>query len=333
MTKAVTQSLLFTSSTTTYALNALGQRTQKTSGLTTTYYIYDEAGHLVYETSGLSSNVAYAYLDDTPVAVMPTTSQIDYIYADQLNTPRLITSTSNSIVWRNDQNDPFNSGAANSSPSGLGTFTFNLRFPGQYYDAETGLNYNINRDYDASTGRYVQSDPIGLDGGINTFAYVNGNLLGYMDPLGLKPWDWNGQGDISKCSYYDDMAKKFTKCDYYKKAARICRGQNTLVNRAVATGLTSAWTLGGLQDSQATVLSNIRDILIQEDKATREANLVDQNGCPCGNAVDSYHNFAFDFSGLPAWSYGGNDWPQSISPNPVPADPRNGYWSPGNWFK
>jgi RHS repeat-associated protein len=166
-------------------LNALGQRTKKTSGLTTTYYVYDEAGHLVYETSGLSSNVAYAYLDDTPVAVMPTTSQIDYIYADQLNTPRLITSTSNSIVWRNDQNDPFNSGAANSSPSGLGTFTFNLRFPGQYYDAETGLNYNINRDYDASTGRYVESDPIGLAGGsASTYGYVGGDPVSLVDPNG-----------------------------------------------------------------------------------------------------------------------------------------------------
>jgi RHS repeat-associated protein len=110
-----------------------------------------------------------------------------YIHSDHLDSPRSITNTAGQEVWRWDNTDPFGNNIANENPSNLGAFTFNLRFPGQYFDRETGLHYNVNRDYNPAVGRYIQSDPIGLGGGINIFGYVGGNPLGYSDSSGLCP--------------------------------------------------------------------------------------------------------------------------------------------------
>jgi RHS repeat-associated protein len=75
--------------------------------------------------------------------------------------------------------------AANQNPIGLGTFIYNLRYPGQYFQAETGLSYNYFRNYDGVTGRYLESDPIGLSGGINPYTYANDNPIMRTDPYGL----------------------------------------------------------------------------------------------------------------------------------------------------
>jgi RHS repeat-associated protein len=69
------------------------------------------------------------------------------------------------------------------------SFVYNLRFPGQYYDAETGLNYNMRRDYDSTVGRYIESDPIGLRGGVNTYAYAGDSPTGRIDPNGLTSFE------------------------------------------------------------------------------------------------------------------------------------------------
>ncbi len=89
-------------------------------------------------------------------------------------------------MWRWDQQEPFGVNVPDENPSGLGSFEFPLRFPGQYADKETNLHYNYFRDYDPSIGRYGESDPIGLRGGPNTYAYVRGSPLSLVDPEGLK---------------------------------------------------------------------------------------------------------------------------------------------------
>jgi RHS repeat-associated protein len=115
------------------------------------------------------------------VTVTSSGEQVYFIQADHLNTPRVITDSGNNVVWQWENSDPF----GNNVPVASGGFEFNLRFPGQYYDRETNLHYNLNRDYDPSTGRYIQSDPIGLQGGLNTYAYVENNPISKIDPEGL----------------------------------------------------------------------------------------------------------------------------------------------------
>ena len=109
-----------------------------------------------------------------------------YVHSDHLGTPRAITKpTTNQAVWVNENSEPFGNSQPNNNPSGMGAFTYNLRFPGQYADQETGTSYNYYRDYDPATGRYRQSDPIGLEGGNSTFGYANGSPLLFTDPEGL----------------------------------------------------------------------------------------------------------------------------------------------------
>jgi len=108
-----------------------------------------------------------------------------FVHTDHLNTPRLITSDTGQAVWSWANDDPYGNNAPNENPSGAGNFTCNLRLPGQYFDTELGTHYNYFRDYDPLTGRYVQSDPIGLLGGVNTYAYVAGNPMNHIDPFGL----------------------------------------------------------------------------------------------------------------------------------------------------
>jgi RHS repeat-associated protein len=112
------------------------------------------------------------------------------VHADHLNTPRLVTDTSNNVRW-SWESDPFGTTIPNENPQSLGMFAYNLRFPGQQYDPIVGLHYNYFRDYDPATGRYSQSDPIGLRGGPNTYAYANGNPAMLADPLGLLALGWS----------------------------------------------------------------------------------------------------------------------------------------------
>jgi len=173
-----------------------------------TEYVYDD-GHLIGEYApNLIDHTEILWLADTPIAVLkrrpgstdggpvgggastPWTGMqaggvdIYFIHPDHLDTPRALVNANDQPIWLWDS-APFGDTAANEQPTGgLPNFTFNLRFPGQQYDRETGTHYNYFRDYEAGSGRYVQSDPIGLWGGIASFSYVNSDPVSNYDPLG-----------------------------------------------------------------------------------------------------------------------------------------------------
>jgi len=120
------------------------------------------------------------------ITIASAEAQIYYIHTDHLNTPRMITNAQREVVWTWMNDDPFGANPANEDPRNTGSFfTCNLRFPGQYFDKETNLHYNYFRDYEPAIGRYVQSDPIGLRAGLNTYSYVRASPLHKFDRYGL----------------------------------------------------------------------------------------------------------------------------------------------------
>lgn len=185
---------------TTYRYNGLEQRMSKTGPLVSTgaaYYAYDEGGQTLGEYDASLNPVAETvYLGTTPVAVLKLTGSaaaltlqinVGNVYADQIDTPRVITRNSDeAILWRWDATEAFGNSTPSENPSGLGAYKYNQRMPGQVFDPETNNFYNFNRDYSPGRGgRYIQSDPIGLAGGVNTYTYVEGNPLSVVDPEGL----------------------------------------------------------------------------------------------------------------------------------------------------
>jgi RHS repeat-associated protein len=173
-------------------------------GLTAT--LYDESGQVLsYRRSGSTiTHEEIVWFGNTPIARFTssgsTITAVHAIHTDHLNSPRALANARTQggqaagiTVWSWDLiganasgSNAFGSIAANEDVDANGTVVkFDLRFPGQQYDSETNLNYNYFRDYEAGAGRYVESDPIGLRGGVSTFGYVDGRPTQRIDPSGL----------------------------------------------------------------------------------------------------------------------------------------------------
>lgn len=153
----------------------------------TTQFVYGPDGLLAGEYTDAGTPIReYVYLGGRPIVMLtPSTTAANeadydryYIHSDNLGTPKVVTDQNQATAWK-----------APHTPFGEATLSVDaidnpLRFPGQYYDEETGLHYNWHRYYDPATGRYITSDPIGLKGGLNTYGYANQNPTNYIDPDG-----------------------------------------------------------------------------------------------------------------------------------------------------
>jgi RHS repeat-associated protein len=185
------------------------------AGGTTTHYVYGLGGLLSgeYDNAGVLIR-EYVWLNGAPLAQIDKsggTETVTYLHTDHLATPRYGTNAAGSTVWT------WDSGAfGKEAPTG--TATVNLRFPGQYYDAETTLHYNWNRYYNPATGRYVSSDPIGLAGGFATYNYVSASPVMFADPRGLDEGDFTADCLFWLCSKHvsgkDRNLKNTTPGDY-----------------------------------------------------------------------------------------------------------------------
>jgi len=165
-----------------YAYDGLGRRSKKTVSGTSTYFHYDRQGNLIAETSSDGTPLRdFFYQDGKRVAmrVYGLQAGMYYFINDHLDTPRKLIDESGQVVWQAAYL-PFGKAQVLTE-----TVVNNFRFPGQYYDEETGLHYNYHRYYDPKLGRYLRADPIGLDGEINLYAYVGGNPVNRIDPEGL----------------------------------------------------------------------------------------------------------------------------------------------------
>lgn len=176
-----------------YRYNGLGEQVLKFSATRRIATVYDEEGRWIgdYDATTGQPLQQVIWLHDLPVGLLVgsgAAQKLYYIEPDALGTPRVVLDPATSrAVWRWDlTGESFGDSAPNQDPDGDGqAFVFDMRFPGQRYDAATGMNYNYFRDFDPSTGRYVESDPLGLDAGMTTYGYGALSPFAYTDEYGL----------------------------------------------------------------------------------------------------------------------------------------------------
>lgn len=197
---AVTNSATNTASNVaSYGYDPFGRRLWKQVQNVRTYYLYAQEGLVAEADSVGSITVLYGYKPHatwgTDPVYMKRGNDYYFYQNDSLGTPQQLVQQNGTVVWQGKMQS-FGEVIEDASS----TIENNLRFPGQYLDRETGMHYNWARNYDPKLGRYVNSDPIGLAGGLNEFLYAEGRPTVGFDPRGLATVNGN-DGLAVRCVY------------------------------------------------------------------------------------------------------------------------------------
>ena len=161
-----------------FNVNPEGQRLRKYTSTTNTYFAPDMDGKpLAEDINGTWYD--YVWLNGRMVEVIAN-GGVFSLHDDQTGRPQVMTEPNGTSIDWSAQNKPFDRTVTTNAWG-----PFNIGFPGQYYDSEDSLWYNGHRDYDATLGRYIESDPAGRAGGVNSYAYVSNDPIIGIDPYGL----------------------------------------------------------------------------------------------------------------------------------------------------
>ncbi len=278
-----------------YSYDPFGRRIKKeltqNSVSTTTYYLWDR-DELIGEYSAAGVRIKrYSYTADRYAPLqMEDTTGIYNVHTDHLDAPVALTDQAGDIVWEAEY-EAYGNAVVNEDVDGDGQRVgFDLRRPGQWLDAESGLYYNYFRYYDPGTGRYISSDPIGIAGGLNIYAYAAGNPLKYIDPLGLIPPSMVPQGIInnSQIAVNNVTNNAFTSDQI-----------STLTNMVISTislnpfgdaGIGDALNFGSLDpNANPMLLSESQNKSLQNIfKSLKNDNLTDSQKELLKDAIDAY---------------------------------------------
>ena len=288
-----------------YIYDSDGQRVTKTvSGdpSSAVHYVYDNEGRLIAEVDANGNTIReQVYVNGERVAFVsePGTPNeaTHFVHNDHLGTPKVVTASDKSVAWQAEYK-PF------GEVYGLdGSVENDFRFPGQYYDSETGYYYNYFRDYDPEIGRYLESDPIGLRGGLNRFAYAASQPLRMLDLFGLAYFE---KRPLKRMPWFGPFSDNFLD-DY----------TNTEISHEQLFFEDTKKNLGFFaEDVELGLPEGVRaDTADQLPRYRPETRSREYNDCVMRKAVEEVHPCAYSLLGNPftnTQQYNCQDWAEQV---------------------